>query len=87
MGFGNVAVLALAALIAVRGAFSALDAIYWLIVIVLAAARYLDIRRFNGLTIEGEPATPVHLRRYLNRLFILAAGLWAVVHAFSQLVA
>jgi hypothetical protein len=78
--------LAIAALIADRSEFSPLDGIYWLIVGALALARYLDIRRFDGRTIDGDPATPVHLRRYLMRLFMLAVGLWVVVHAFARLV-
>ena len=86
MAFGNLALLALAALIFEHKAFSMFDAIYWLLVIALAAARYVDIRRFNGLTVDGEPATATHLRLYLIKLVALAAVLWAVVHVISGLV-
>ena len=86
MAFGNLALLALAAVIFERKAFSIFDVIYWLLVIALAAARYIDIRRFNGLTIDGEPATTIHLRLYLIKLIILAAVLWSVVHLISGLV-
>lgn len=86
MAFGNLALLAVAGLIVERNAFSIFDAIYWLLVIALAAARYADIRRFNGLTVDGEPATAVHLRLYLIKLIILAAVLWAVVHLISGLI-
>jgi hypothetical protein len=86
LAFGNLALLALAALIVERSAFSAIDGIYWLVVVALAVARYLDIRRFDGLTIDGEPATPTHLRRYLMALFTLGGGLWAAVHVVSRLV-
>jgi len=87
MAFGNLALLAMAALIADRGRFSPLDGVYWLVVAALGLARYLDVRRFEGQTIEGEPATPLHLRRYLTTLGVLATGLWVVVHAFAQFLA
>lgn len=86
MAFGNLALLGVAALIFERKAFSIIDAIYWLLVIALASARYIDIRRFNGLTVEGEPATAVHLRLYIVKLIILAAVLWVVVHLLAGMV-
>lgn len=86
MAFGNLALLAVAALIVQRQAFSSFDVLYWVLVIVLAAARYLDIRNFNGLTVDGEPANAVHLRLYIVKLVILAAVLWTLVHLLSGVV-
>lgn len=80
MALGNLALLGAAAFIGRRGAFSFLDAIYWLVVIALGAARYFDVVRFHGQTIEGEAATRDDLRRYLVRLLVLAIVLWAVAH-------
>lgn len=86
MAFGNLALLALAAVIFERKDMSVFDALYWLLVIALAAARYTDVRRFNGLTVDGEPATVTHLRLYLVKLVALAGVLWAIVHLLSGLV-
>ncbi len=86
MAFGNLGLLAVAAVIFERNAFSIFDALYWLLVIAVAAARYVDVRRFNGLTVEGEPATAVHLRLYLVKLLILATVLWALVHLLSGIL-
>ena len=86
MAFGNLALLALAAVIFDRKAFSIFDAVYWLLVIALAASRSIDIRRFNGLTVDAEPASAVHLRLYLIKLIVLAAVLWAVAHLLSRVV-
>jgi hypothetical protein len=86
MAFGNLGLLAVAAMIFERNALSVFDALYWLLVIALAAARTVDVRRFNGLTVDGEPATAVHLRLYLVKLLILAAVLWALVHLLSGIV-
>ena len=80
MAFGNLASLALALLIFQRHGFSLLDLAYWGVVVALGSARHADIARFQGLTINGEPATMQHFRRYLLVLFLVAAALWVSVH-------
>jgi hypothetical protein len=80
MAFGNFALLFLSVLIFKRDDFSALDAVYWALVMALGSARYADIARFDGLTTSGEPATMEHFRRYSVGLFVGAAALWACTH-------
>lgn len=86
MAFGNLALLALALLIFKRRGFSFLDLAYWGVVVALGSARHADITRLQGLTINGEPATMQHLRRYLLGLFLVAAALWISVHALRLLL-
>jgi len=83
---GNLALLALILSIFNQGGFSFLDAIYWLVVGALAATRYVDIRRFAGLTVHGTPATMTDFRRYGTRLLMVATGLWIVVHALQRVI-
>lgn len=80
MAFGNVALLFLAILIFKQGRFSALDAVYWALVVALGGARYADIARFDGLTASGEPATMGHFRRHVVGLSAGAVALWACAH-------
>jgi hypothetical protein len=80
MAAGNVGLLALAWLICQRHRFSLLDAAYWAVVAVLAGARYADITRFGGTTVEGAPATMRDFRRYAVGLLLAGAALWATVH-------
>jgi hypothetical protein len=83
MILGNVAVLFCAfAILRHRGSFlSVADAIFWAIVVCLGAARCLDVVKLRGHTASGEPASTVHLRRYLLFLVAVCAILWALAHA------
>lgn len=54
------------------------DALFAFTVVVLVGARWLDIARLNGQTIDGQPATLAVWRRYALRLVVLAGVLWAV---------
>ncbi|OGV66422.1 MAG: hypothetical protein A3K19_27790 [Lentisphaerae bacterium RIFOXYB12_FULL_65_16] len=57
-------------------AFSALDIAYVLVVALLLAARFVDIRSYRGLTSEGEPATMAHWRRFSLMTCIAGLLLW-----------
>jgi hypothetical protein len=63
-----------------RGWFASLDAIYWVAVALLVAARYADIRYFRGTTAEGAPATLADWRRYAFILVLSAGVVWLAVH-------
>jgi hypothetical protein len=86
MGFGNLSLLMLGLLIIEENRFSTLDFIYWAIVVALGVARLVDISRFQGRTIEGEPATMRHFRRYAWRLPLIAAGFWITAHLLSRML-
>jgi len=80
MAFGNLALLMLAVLVIKEKRFSPLDLVYWGVVLALGVARFVDIRRFAGRTIDDEPATMLHFRRYAWRLPLLAGVLWIGAH-------
>lgn len=46
--------------------------LFWLDVVALGAARYCDIRYFNGMTTEGEKATLEHWKKHTRILLGLA---------------
>jgi len=77
---GNAAIyLSLATIAATRPPLpSALDYVVGIAVIVMIAARWLDITRCGGRTIGDEPATPDHLRRYVVILIGSTAVAWSI---------
>ncbi len=81
MLLGN-GLLALCALAIAAGTtpFSAADVLYWLTVVCLLAARYVDIRYLKGRTAEGAPATMAHWRRYAMVLSAVSAVVWIGAH-------
>lgn len=81
MGFGNILLLSLAASVFQSESYTWLDAAYAGSVLGLIAARYVDIRRFEGLTVHSEPATMDHFRRYVVALVGFSAALWVVARA------
>ncbi|HET8712069.1 MAG TPA: hypothetical protein VFM23_00115 [Gemmatimonadales bacterium] len=83
---GNLALFALVLSIFNQDGFSLLDGAYWLVVVALAAIRYIDIKRFAGQTVDGTPATMAHFRRYGTRLLLVATGLWIFVHVLQRLL-
>jgi len=56
------------------------DAAFWICIAALLVARYIDIRKYSGLTGAGEAATMVHWRRYALVLAAAAAVLWGLAH-------
>ncbi|MGH9147011.1 MAG: hypothetical protein ACRD1Q_09900 [Vicinamibacterales bacterium] len=55
MAIGNLALLVLILSISNQQGFTLLDGLYWVVVTALASARYIDITRFAGLTVDGTP--------------------------------
>ncbi|MBI4558787.1 MAG: hypothetical protein HY706_14490 [Candidatus Hydrogenedentes bacterium] len=87
--FGSGAVLPLLAIFILmneEGAFSIVDVIYAGLVPLLIAARYLDIMKFHGMTIYGEPANLTHAHRFA--LSLLGGGTlgWIVVHGIAYMM-
>ncbi len=59
---------------------SSLDATAVLAVLVMVLARYLDITRFAGKTVDGEPATMTDWRGYTIKVLCMAAAAWSLAH-------
>jgi hypothetical protein len=76
MGLGNLGLVICALLAGRRPAPSPLDGVYVAIVISVIVARYLDISRFGGGTVDGDPATMGHWRRHALGLVPVAVALW-----------
>jgi hypothetical protein len=83
---GNLALLAMVFSISTQQGFTLFDGVYWVVVTALVGARYLEITRFGGLTVEGTPATMTHFRRYATRLFLVALGLWVGTHVIQRVL-
>lgn len=86
MAFGNMALVLITTVIVKRGAFSAVDVAYWLVVVALIVVRYVDITRFAGRTASYEPATLRHFRRYVFGLLASAAAVWTCIHVLRYLL-
>jgi len=62
---------------------SIVDLVYWMTILAMLAARYVDIRRFGGTTATGESATPAHWRRYAVWLLVGALIVWISIHLLA----
>ena len=78
MGLGNIALVMAALLVNKSAGWSIADVAFWLTVGLLICARYIDIVRYQGMTVEGEPATTAHFRRYALMLVPVSAVVWSV---------
>ncbi|MFO0912123.1 MAG: hypothetical protein U0795_04155 [Pirellulales bacterium] len=57
------------------------DVAYWLVVALIIAARFADIRYYAGTDSLGAPATLDDWRRYSFQLVALAGSGWLIAHA------
>jgi hypothetical protein len=60
-----------------------IDLGYWLTVVAMVTARWVDIRSYHGDTVTGEPATMSHWRKYAVRLAIAALVVWIIIHLLA----
>lgn len=80
---GNLALVVVAFLIYESAGWSIADLAYWLIIALMIGARYIDIARFEGTTINDEPATMAHFKRYLLIVLLAGAAVFALVWALG----
>jgi len=66
----------------VRG-LALVDLGYWLTVVAMVAARWVDISSYHGDTVTGEPATLSHWRRYTVLLVVGALIVWIIIHLLA----
>jgi hypothetical protein len=83
MGVGNIALVIAALAISNSAGRSLADLAFWLTVGLLIGARYIDLVRFRGTTIHGEPATKAHFKRYAFVLLVVGAAVWVVARALG----
>jgi hypothetical protein len=85
MFLGNAALVLVALQILRAGrAFSVMDGVYWLVVVLSLAARYTDIHYFKGTNADGKLSTPDDWRHYALILVLLAGGAWLAVHLLGR---
>ena len=63
--------------------FPFVDLIFWLIALSIIITRFIDIRFFQGETIDNEPATMSHFWKYLMAVLGLAVFLWTCAHLLA----
>jgi hypothetical protein len=81
---GNLVLLVFALQIFHGGArFSGLDAVYWVIVGVILAARYADICCFQAMAAERKRVSLEDWRRYAFVVVPTAGAGWLAVHALG----
>jgi hypothetical protein len=68
------------------GLFHTADVVFWITVVALVLARYLDIRFYGGLTATGLPASMAHWIKYVTLLLICSTALWVISHALNYLI-
>lgn len=84
MVVGTVILAFSAAFIVRRGALGLADGTFWLAVLLMAAARFVDILYLGGKTVEGHAATPRDLCRYLTLMPFITALIWLGAHAVAR---
>jgi hypothetical protein len=62
---------------------SSLDFVVGVTLIVMLAARWLDITRCNGRTLSDDPATLWHWRRYAVLLGSSTLAAWSLAHLIA----
>jgi hypothetical protein len=61
------------------------DIVFWVTVMAIAVARYLDIQVWKGLTAMGTPATKADLKKYLILLGTCSTVVWGLAHLLNYL--
>lgn len=80
MVFGNI-ILLLTAVTTMLGSFQNLlvaSLVFWADVICMVIIRYLDIRFFQGETVDSQAATLSHWKKYSISLFVGSALAWSL---------
>lgn len=62
---------------------SSLDYVIAITLVVMLAARWLDVTRHGGRTLSDEPATPRHWRRYVVTLLSATLAAWSLAHLIA----
>lgn len=77
--------LALLQILFTRAPFFAwIDAFFWSVVGMMAAARFADIFYFTAARADGRPATPRDGWRYVLLLVVAASIGWLIAHLAAQ---
>jgi len=83
MMMGPCALLLTAVAVARSTGWSIADVALWLIVCLTIGARYIDVVRYSGATMEGEPATMADFKLYAVMVLLLGVALWVAARALG----
>ncbi len=83
MLIGNLVLVVLVFVIYESAGWTIADLAYWLVIGLMIGARHIDIVRFAGTTINDEPATKAHFRRYSLLVLLIGAAVFAVARALG----
>jgi len=84
MGLGNLLLMLTALWIYKSAGWSVADLAIGAVVLLMIAARYFDIVRYQGTTADADaPATIAHLKRYSLVLVLVATAVWALARALG----
>jgi hypothetical protein len=86
MAFGNLLLIIIAFCIAQQRAGIVLDLLFWAWVAGLILIRYIDITVFHGQTVDNEPATLQHWRKYSLLLIVISALGWIGAHVATNVM-
>jgi len=62
---------------------TAWDAAFLIVVALMIGARWVEQRSGTATTVTGEPASPVHFRRYVRVLLPVAAAGWIAANLLA----
>ncbi len=85
MLFGNVALFFIWLDVASSGGVGSADLVYGAVTLSLLLARWIDIKKLNGMTTRAQRATQADLRRYAIGLLGFALLGWAIARFFSPM--
>lgn len=60
------------------------NTIFFLLVVSIIAARYIDIKFYRGQTAEGEPATMKHWKKFTFIVLGYSTALWILVYFVAR---
>jgi len=83
MMMGPLGLLLAALSVFMSAGWTVADAVVWLLIGLLIGARYIDIVRFRGQTINDQPATMTHFKRYVLLVLVAGAAVWALARALG----
>ncbi|MGQ9504183.1 MAG: hypothetical protein ACUVQG_05225 [Thermogutta sp.] len=75
-----IAVLCGVSIVNHHGDFSLVDIIYWLAILGILAARWVDIQRFGGTRADGQSATMRDWTIHAVATLVVAVIGWIVIH-------
>jgi len=77
-------VLVLCLVLMIRKGFSSIDIVYWVTVGFMLITRYLDIKKFQGINMDGKQSTVQDWKRYSILLIALSSLGWIGAHLLSE---